>query len=109
MRTILIGLVAAVGIGLAALQATAAPLGFTHPETPADHVVQVQDTDYCLRLRYRCERKEERGESGEGNCRRYREECSRLCARLRRACEYRDERGERGEGNCQRYRTVCGR
>jgi hypothetical protein len=32
---------------------------------------------YCARLRRACMFKEERGEIGEGNCRRYRRECGR--------------------------------
>ena len=32
---------------------------------------------YCERLRHACVHKEERGEVGEGNCRRYRRECGR--------------------------------
>lgn len=32
---------------------------------------------YCARLRRACVFKEERGEAGEGNCRRYRRECGR--------------------------------
>jgi hypothetical protein len=64
----------------------------------------------CERLRRACEYKDERGEGGMGNCRRYREECGgrgSYCDRLRRACENKDERGERGEGNCRRYREEC--
>ena len=51
-----------------------------------------------------------RGERGEGNCRRYREECggTSYCERLRRACVYKEYRGEAGEGNCRRYRNECG-
>jgi hypothetical protein len=72
---------------------------------PRDH----DGWSFCDRLRYRCIRKEERGEYSEGACRRYEEECGRgsHCERLRRACEYRYERGEAGEGNCRRYRQEC--
>jgi hypothetical protein len=48
---------------------------------------------------------------GEGNCRRYREECggrARYCEHLRWACEHKYERGEEGQGNCRRYREECG-
>jgi hypothetical protein len=68
--------------------------------------------DRCERLRRACLFKFERGESGEGNCRRYRRECrsaGSYCAYLRRACLYRYELGEVGEGNCRRYRRECGR
>jgi hypothetical protein len=34
-----------------------------------------EESRYCRQLRRACEFKEERGESGEGNCRRYRREC----------------------------------
>jgi hypothetical protein len=66
--------------------------------------------DRCERLRRACIYKEERGESGEGNCRRYRYECegTSYCERLRRACVYKEYRGEAGEGNCRRYRNECG-
>jgi hypothetical protein len=65
---------------------------------------------YCERLRRACVYKEERGEVGEGNCRRYRAECGRRlsrCEQLRRACLYKEERREVGEGNCRRYRHEC--
>jgi hypothetical protein len=68
---------------------------------------------YCERLRERCKYKYELGEAGEGNCRRYREECGggrqSYCERLRHKCMYKEERGEVGEGNCRRYRAECGR
>jgi hypothetical protein len=65
---------------------------------------------HCERLRYKCQHKNERGEEGEGNCRRYREECGGrgdYCERLRYKCEHKSERGEEGEGNCRRYRREC--
>ena len=65
----------------------------------------------CETLRRACLNKRELGETGEGNCRRYREECggrgASNCARLRQACLYKGERGEVGEGNCRRYREEC--
>jgi hypothetical protein len=65
----------------------------------------------CETLRRACAGKRELGEIGEGNCRRYREECSgrsaSYCAHLRQACLYKGERGEAGEGNCRRYREEC--
>ncbi len=67
---------------------------------------------YCQRLRWKCEHKYELGQEGEGNCRRYREECgggrASYCERLRRACEFKYERGQEGQGNCRRYREECG-
>jgi hypothetical protein len=107
MRHVLAGAIFASGIGFLALHATAAALG--RPELRGEtNVIQAQSLSYCARLNRRCENKDERGERGEGNCRRFREECGSLCVRLRRACERKDERGERGEGNCRRYREVCG-
>jgi hypothetical protein len=56
--------------------------GIAEPLTPAfesqrlTHLAQYRDESrYCRRLRRACENKEERGEVGEGNCRRYRREC----------------------------------
>ena len=72
--------------------------------------IQYWRGDYCERLRRACVYKEQRGEVGEGNCRRYRAECGErlsYCGRLRRACLYKEERGEVGEGNCRRYRAEC--
>jgi hypothetical protein len=72
--------------------------------------VQYWGSSYCERLRRACVYKEYRGEVGEGNCRRYRDECQRgssYCERLRRACVYKEDRGEVGEGNCRRYRAEC--
>ena len=72
-------------------------------------VLKVQG--HCESLRRACANKRELGEMGEGNCRRYREECGGRsasdCARLRQACLYKGERGETGEGNCRRYREEC--
>src|SRR5688572_5854084 len=59
--------------------------------------VQYWGGNRCERLRRACVNKDERGERGEGNCRRYREECGSAesyCERLRRACFYKEERGE---------------
>jgi hypothetical protein len=73
--------------------------------------VQWWGASHCERLRRACQYKEYRGESGEGNCRRYRAEClggNNYCERLRRACVYKEYRGESGEGNCRRYRAECG-
>ena len=38
-------------------------------------VEQAQSSCYCRRLQRACEFKDERGERGKGNCRRYRREC----------------------------------
>jgi hypothetical protein len=67
----------------------------------------------CGELQRACAMKEQLGEKGEGNCRRFRQLCGdvdvrqRQCVELRRACLNKDRLGERGEGNCRRYREVC--
>jgi hypothetical protein len=64
----------------------------------------------CRELRRACEMKDQLGERGQGNCRRYREECQRPqpdCAQLRAACMMKDQLGEQGQGNCRRYRETC--
>jgi hypothetical protein len=115
MRKVVLGMLMGVGVGLAGLSAASAgPVAGGDTGNVAARgagLQQVQYGGYCARLRRACENKEERGESGQGNCRRYREECGRRqhCERLRRACEHKDERGESGQGNCRRYREECGR
>ena len=92
--------------------AAAAPGAAPAGVLPAQSAVEtVQYGGYCARLRRACEYKFERGQGGEGNCRRYREECSgraQYCESLRRACVNKDYRGEQGMGNCSRYRAECG-
>jgi hypothetical protein len=116
MRTVVIGMLMGLGLSLAGFSAASAgPIAAGDLGRVAAHgaaLQQVQFGGYCARLRRACEYKDERGESGQGNCRRYREECGgrrQRCERLRRACEYKDERGESGQGNCRRYRQECGR
>ena len=71
-------------VGLALL----APAAFTGPASalsPGNTAIQTvgqldlvqyrEESRYCRRLRRACEYKNERGEAGEGNCRRYRREC----------------------------------
>lgn len=74
---------------------------------------------YCDQLRRACENKDALGEGGQGNCRRFREECGRgyreerrpsreqVCRQLRQACLYKEELGEGGRGNCREYRETC--
>src|SRR5687767_6070528 len=116
MRRVLLGMLMGIGISLAGLStASAGPItngDMGNVAAQGVELQQIQYGGYCARLRRACEYKEERGESGQGNCRRYREECGgrrQYCERLRRACEYKDERGESGQGNCRRYRQECGR
>jgi hypothetical protein len=112
VRTVL--LLAGIGLMGASAAGLAAPHGNAVRDTAGLETL-VQPAQYwrgdrCERLRRACQNKEERGEVGEGNCRRYREECggTSYCDRLRRACVYKEYRGESGEGNCRRYRRECG-
>jgi hypothetical protein len=116
MRARVRALLLIAGLGLAGgSAAVAAPLGVgSHDMASLEALaepVQYWGSNYCERLRRACVYKEYRGETGEGNCRRYRAEClggSNYCDRLRRACIYKEYRGETGEGNCRRYRRECG-
>lgn len=118
MKHYLSAAVLAVGLLLPQL-AHASPVGLTQ------HAIETNDArqtvqfafgysvgpGYCARLRNACKYKHERGEEGEGNCRRYRQECggrASYCERLRRACVSKEYRGEVGQGNCRRYRAECG-
>jgi len=123
MRALIGVIMLAGGLALGSTASTlAAPAGIDilRAGGPEDVVERVQfdwrdlrdwGRRHCERLRHACINKEERGEVGEGNCRRYRAECGgrvSYCERLRRACIYKEERGEVGEGNCRRYRNECG-
>ena len=77
MRAFIIGTFAAAGLGLFATTASAAPFSSKTFTAPENLVEQAQSGRYCARLRRACEFKNERGEAGEGNCRRYRQECGR--------------------------------
>lgn len=71
-------------------------------------------SERCRELRQACLMKGSLGERGEGNCKRYREQCQSQgrdddCSELRRACLNKGQLGERGEGNCRRYRERCQR
>src|SRR5262249_47952162 len=102
MQAIIRAIILAAGRGLASVSsAVAAPVGVDVRGTgfPEGLIEQVQygRGGYCERLRRACIYKEERGEVGEGNCRRYRQECggrASYCERLRRACIHKEERGE---------------
>lgn len=114
MRNIILGTAIAFFMAIGGLTAaSAAPAGsgaLANSATVADSMLhKVVSGEYCARLKRACDYKEERGESGEGNCRRYRNECGRYnyCQALRRACEYKEERGQEGRGNCRRYRSEC--
>jgi len=112
MQKSVMALVLTAAVSLMSMPAAATPMRIPgSPSISAVVVAQFWGGGYCARLRRACEFKSERGEVGEGNCRRYRSEClgrSSHCERLRRACMYKSERGEVGEGNCRRYRAECG-
>ena len=77
MNKTLLGLVFTAGI-VCTLPAMAAQYGIAGQEALSSSVINAQyDDRYCRRLRRACEFKDERGERGEGNCRRYRRECRR--------------------------------
>jgi len=77
MRKILLSALILSAVGFAAAPASAAPLS-GQPIGPQVGVFEkVQMSGYCRRLRRACENKDIRGEVGEGNCRRYRNECLR--------------------------------
>lgn len=66
----------------------------------------------CEELRLACMYKERLGEVGQGNCRRYREQCSdysppNRCDRLRWKCMHKEEIGGVGMGYCREYRESC--
>jgi hypothetical protein len=116
MRRLIGSIMLAAGLGFASVpSAVAAPIGAGVRdagvlENVVEHV-QFGRGRYCERLRRACVYKGQRGEVGEGNCRRYRSECggrASYCERLRRACYNKEERGQVGQGNCRRYRSECG-
>lgn len=112
MQATFAAIILATGLGLASVTSAAAtPISdvYRSSQTLVEQV-QYWREGHCARLRRACIYKEERGEVGEGNCRRYRAECGgrpSYCERLRRACAYKEERGEVGYGNCRRYRIEC--
>lgn len=114
MRNIVFGMAIAFCMAIGGVStASAAPAGGSGISTAiiADSMVLKADYgNYCRRLKRACDYKEERGEEGQGNCRRYRAECGQAnyCERLRRACVHKEERGQEGQGNCRRYRNECG-
>ena len=114
MRTIISSVAMALAIAFAGIPGvSAAEFNGIRSVAMAPAIEQVQygyGNRHCEELRRACEFKHQLGEEGEGNCRRYREECGRPqydCRELRRACEFKHERGEEGEGNCRRYRELC--
>ena len=114
MGKIVLGMILALFVaftGAPASSAASLGAGITGGSAATETLIhKAQYGGYCERLRRACAYKEERGEAGEGNCRRYRRECGQIsyCERLRRACVNKEERGQEGQGNCRRYRNECG-
>jgi hypothetical protein len=75
MRTTLFAAALIAGLGYVGT-ASAAPLADAKPLFSGQNLVEhVQSSSYCRRLRRACMFKDERGERGMGNCRRYRRIC----------------------------------
>jgi len=78
MRSLIIGTAATASLGFLVSTAWATPMmtDAVRDIAPQHNLIQqAQSSRYCSRLRRACEFKHERGEAGEGNCRRYRREC----------------------------------
>jgi hypothetical protein len=109
-RTLLVLLITSAVTGLI--------LGF-----PASNpLVSEASAQSCRELRKACLMKDELGEQGQGNCRRYRDTCQGSggggmqqtgtapgggCEVLRQLCLHKDDLGMQGMGNCRRYRDTC--
>jgi len=78
MRVTFVGLALLAPLALAG-PAAAHPSGNAAMDTPTllQFAQYREESRYCRRLRRACEFKDVRGETGEGNCRRYRRECGR--------------------------------
>ncbi|MGO9543334.1 MAG: hypothetical protein ACLPPF_00850 [Rhodomicrobium sp.] len=65
----------------------------------------------CSELRLACEHKGSLGETGAGDCKRYRATCLQprwsSCRSLRYQCLHKEGLGEAGQGVCARYRRNC--
>jgi hypothetical protein len=78
MRSLIIGTAATASLGFLVSTAWATSMltdGVRDTAPQQNLIEQAQSSRYCARLRRACEFKNERGEAGEGNCRRYRREC----------------------------------
>lgn len=80
MRTMLGAIALTAGLGLACISTAAAALIGSAVRGTSGYEGVVENVHYgrgryCERLRRACVYKHERGEVGEGNCRRYRSEC----------------------------------
>ena len=77
MKSMLAGMFVLSSLAYGAAAVAAAPAGVLHITAPQSAVEQVQSERTCRKLRRDCMFKDERGERGEGNCRRYRSVCER--------------------------------
>jgi hypothetical protein len=80
MRSLIVGIVASASLGFLVSSASATGMATGDVRDAASHQSLIEQAQYgrhCARLRRACEFKHERGEVGEGNCRRYRRECGR--------------------------------
>jgi hypothetical protein len=111
MKKIIGGMVAAAAmVILSAGGASAASFGVSQAPgvTGAESMVVHVESRYCRELNLACRKKEELGERGQGNCRKYREECGHdRCQRLRHDCLNKERTGREGEGLCRQYRHEC--
>jgi hypothetical protein len=76
MRSIVLGTMIAAGMSVFAFSAASAAPIARDGIAAQGLIEQAQyESRYCRRLRRACENKDVRGQTGEGNCRRYRREC----------------------------------
>ena len=102
-------MVPAIAIAVAGA-AWAAPLSFGPMEGDRGGGLVLRVQDDCEDLRRACLDKDAMGERGQGNCKRYREQCHVApdhCARLLKACLREDARGPKRERSCRHYRLEC--
>ena len=91
----------ALAFGLNAAQAAPAANQPQVESAAGGLVKQVQwESGYCRQLRYSCVYKHRLGEQGEGNCRRYREQCGGYGGGY-------EGRGYEGRGYCDSLRNAC--
>jgi hypothetical protein len=78
MSKITMALAVMLGVGMSGLSVTQSSDGPAGISANFASTANAQwDDRRCRRLRRACEFRHERGEAGEGNCRRYRRECGR--------------------------------
>jgi len=90
--------------------ALASPLSFSLMERDRTSTLMVRSQEDCLDLQRACLDKDAIGERGQGNCKRYRDQCGvdpDYCARLLTACVHKNELGLTGERSCRHYRMEC--